>query len=341
MTTEADPGRLMAPLFFSSRPVERVWGGRALGDLLGHRLPTTQPYGESWDLCGLPGHSSVVVGGPHQGTTLAELWNTHRQDLDPGLRDFDSDFPLLIKWLDCRDLLSVQVHPDDAMAREVLNEPRGKTEVWIVLHAEPTARIYAGLRPGMSREIMLRHIEAGTVEDCLHSFIPQAGDCVLMPAGTVHAAGGGLVIAEIQQSSDATFRLFDWNRLGLDGKPRPLQIENALRAIDWQQGAVKPAIPRCNLSEDGVQGEFLTETPSFRVDRYTLKTSWTPDLCGEVAVWMVLDGTVRLTVPATEATWEVEKGRSFLVPATVEEIEFSAVNPEQTVQLLGIRVPRS
>lgn len=331
----------MSPLFFVSQAVPRVWGGRALEDVLGHCLPDDRPYGETWDISGLPEHVSLVAEGPHRGSSLCELWKTHRGELDASPLVMKDEFPLLIKWLDCRDQLSVQVHPDDAMAREVLHQTWGKSEAWIVLRTEPTARVYAGLRPGISREDFLRHLETGSLEQCLHSFTPQSGDCVLLPAGTVHA-GGGLLMAEVQQSSDATFRLFDWNRLGLDGKPRPLQIDLALQAIDWNRGPIIPVTPRLiKIDQAGIRGEMIADLHAFRIERYTLTESWTALHSGELAIWMVLDGAVSLTQTSTEKTWNVTQGRSVLVPAATGEVVWSPLDHGSSATLLCVLLPGS
>lgn len=338
---ETGESAAMSPLFFTSQAVPRVWGGRALAERLGHCLPTDQPYGETWDISGLPERASVVAEGPHRGKTLSELWKTHRRGLASSAATMGADFPLLIKWLDCRDQLSVQVHPDDFMAREVLQQPRGKSEIWIVLRAESTAQVQAGLVPGTTREDFLRHLEAGTLAECLHSFTPQPGDCVLLPAGTIHA-GGGLLMAEVQQSSDATFRLFDWNRLGLDGKPRPLQIDLALQAIDWSQGPISPVTPRLmNIDQAGIRGEVIAERHAFRIERYTLTESWTAPHPGEMAIWMVLDGAVSLTQTSTAETWTMIQGRSVLVPASAGEVVWRPVDQTSSATLLCVLLPVS
>src|SRR5262249_51812411 len=150
------------------------------------------------------------------------------------------EFPLLVKYLDCADRLSVQVHPDDDLAPRLCGERHGKTEAWVVLEAEPTATVWAGLLPGVTRRDLESALPAGRVGDGLHFFTPQVGQFLFLPAGTVHATGGGILLAEVQQSSDATLRLWDWGRLGSDGRPRTLHVEQALQAIDWTRGPVAP-----------------------------------------------------------------------------------------------------
>lgn len=326
------------PLFFSSLAIPRVWGGRAFEELLGHSLSTAEPYGEIWDICDLPPYNSRVTEGPHQGKTLGELWQTNQPDLTAKTSMNRRAFPLLVKWLDCRDWLSVQVHPDDLMARELLRQDYGKPEIWVVLKAESTARIYAGLRPDISRDLFLRQLEVGAVEECLHSFTPRSGDCIVLPAGTVHSAGGGLLMAEIQQSSDTTFRLFDWNRLGFDGQPRSLQTDLALQAIDWNQGPIFPVVPHLMTPcQDGVRIELLSKQYPFRLERYTFTVPWVPTDQSELAIWMVLDGQAILTECATGESRHVTRGRSVLVPATTE---ISWSTPEcGSATVLRVRLP--
>jgi mannose-6-phosphate isomerase len=231
---------LTSPLRFEPflRPV--VWGGRRLGTILHKPLPTDESYGESWDVSDHPSHQTRVATGPFAGATLRELMERHRAELLGPAADKHAIFPWLIKFLDARDWLSVQVHPDDAAAQRLAPGEGGKTEAWFILGVEPGSRVWAGLKPGVGREELRERLRAGTVADCLHSFAPAAGQCIFLPAGTVHAVGGNVLMTEIQQTSDATFRLFDWNRTDAEGRPRTLHIEQGLAAIDWSRGPVQP-----------------------------------------------------------------------------------------------------
>src|SRR5262245_60127583 len=216
----------MEPLVFEPFLRSMVWGGRRLSEWFGKRLPQG-PVGESWEISAHPQHVSRVAEGPFLGQSLDDLCRCNSREIFGASAPADGRFPLLIKLLDCRDWLSVQVHPTDDIAARLLAGERGKTEAWVVLGADPDARIYAGLVPGTTRADLEARLGHGSVADCLHSFTPRVGDCLFLPAGTVHAVGGGIVLAEVQQCSDATFRLFDWNRVGLDGKPRPLHVHEA------------------------------------------------------------------------------------------------------------------
>jgi mannose-6-phosphate isomerase len=230
----------MGPLRF--KPILRpmVWGGRRLGELLGKELPDNQLYGEAWEVSDHPSHCTCIDVGPLAGASLRDLMTQHRRELLGLAAEQYAVFPWLVKHLDAHDWLSVQVHPDDALAKTWWPGEGGKTEVWFILDALPGGRIYAGLRPGVDEKALRASLAAGTVADCLHSFKPRAGDCVFLPAGTVHAVGGGVLMTEVQQTSDATFRLFDWNRRDAQGQSRTLHLEQGLACIDWRQGPVQP-----------------------------------------------------------------------------------------------------
>ena len=325
------------PLVFDTFFRPQVWGGRGLEGILGRTLPQSGPYGEAWDLSAQKLHNSRVTEGPHAGKELSELWADSRRELTG--QEGSGPFPLLLKWLECHEQLSLQVHPSDDMARRVLGEPYGKSEAWVVIHAEPTARIYAGLKPGVTRQEFLASLEAGTLQESLHSFVPNPGDCISIPAGTVHAAGGGLIIAEVQQSSDATFRLFDWNRLGLDGKPRPLQIEHGLDAIDWNQGPVSPVNPwEIPVHSTDVQAEKLVEGHGFRMERFRLQSESPVPYRGEFTIWMVLEGTAELLQPTRGYQRRFSRGTTVVIPAAANELVWKPQANGRLLNLLCIRL---
>ncbi len=255
----------LTPLRFE--PVFRryLWGGRKLGTLLGKLIGEEGDYAESWEIVDRGQDQSRVKYGPLAGKTLSELMTAYGAEL-LGRHHPQGQFPLLMKFLDSEKTLSVQVHPDDAMAARLNPPDLGKTEAWVVLAAEPGSLIYAGLKRGFDRAALAREVQRGTCELCLHRIEPKVGDCIFLPAGAVHALGAGLVIAEIQQSSDATFRLFDWNRgAGSDGQPRPLHIEQSLEAVDYELGPVNPQRPR---TTERAEVERLVECDKFVLDRW-------------------------------------------------------------------------
>jgi mannose-6-phosphate isomerase len=228
------------PLRFEPYLRPMVWGGRRLAEALGRPLPTGDAYGEAWVISDHASHRSVVADGPLAGRTLRDLMEHDRQDLLGPTADRPGPFPWLVKLLDANDWLSVQVHPNDEQAARLWPGEGGKTEAWFILDAAPGGRVYAGLKPGVEESRLRAALADGTAADCLHAFAPRPGDCLFLPAGTVHAVGGGVLMAEVQQTSDATFRLYDWGRVGADGRPRKLHVEEAMACIDWTRGPVAP-----------------------------------------------------------------------------------------------------
>ncbi|MBI3822120.1 MAG: class I mannose-6-phosphate isomerase, partial [Planctomycetes bacterium] len=231
---------LAFPLRFEPYFRPMIWGGRGIARFLGKNLPTDETYGESWEVSDHALHQSRLATASLFGVTLRQLMLDHRRELLGSAADRFSVFPWLIKLLDAHDWLSVQVHPDEDAVKKLWPGESAKTEAWHVLDAAPDSKIYAGLKPGVGPDQLRHALSAGNVVDCLHSFVPRPGDLVFLPAGTVHALGGGILLAEIQQTSDATFRLFDWNRRDAQGQPRPLHIEESFASIHWDQGSIKP-----------------------------------------------------------------------------------------------------
>lgn len=306
----------MEPLVFEPFLRPQIWGQRRLGVQLGKDLSAEGTFGESWEISVHPIHVSRVAEGEFRGQLFTGLWERCAEDLIGNRGPKLPQFPLLIKFLDCHELLSVQVHPDDETAQALLKNGSGKTEAWVVLNTEKSARIYAGLKPGTTREVLERHLDSGTVATCLHSFTPRPGDCIYLSAGTVHAAGGGVLVAEVQQTSDATFRLFDWNRVGPDGKPRDLHRAQALQAIDWSAGPVEAIRPTrlFNLAS-GTQGERLVQCPFFCLERYFVNGSMGHVYPEQMSIWMVLDGKAELQTKSGYQRWFC-RGETVLVPAT-------------------------
>jgi mannose-6-phosphate isomerase len=227
----------MKPYPLKSVPIfkPRIWGGQKLREVFGKDLPPDEKIGESWELADLPQDKSTIANGEFQGQTLASLIQQYPEEI-VGTRDFPEPFPLLIKLLDAEDVLSVQVHPDAQTCRRMgRGEP--KTECWYVIHAEPGAVIYKGLREGVTHDQFAQAIDAGTTAELLAKVPVEAGQCHFLPAGAAHAIGGGLLIAEIQTPSDTTYRVFDWNRFDDAGQPRQLHIEEALESINFDMTA--------------------------------------------------------------------------------------------------------
>lgn len=239
---------------FRSLVMERVWGGRALHDMLGRELPGEAPCGESWDIVDRPEAQSVVSGGALAGMTLEGLLQDHGREVMGRDWKVGRRFPILVKWLDCRERLSLQVHPPPGVAGELGGEP--KTENWYIADCDPQARLIVGLRHGVTRAEFERALRDETLEGLVHSFPVAAGDSILVESGRLHAIDGGNLILEIQQNSDTTYRVYDWGRVGLDGKPRMLHVEQSLRSIDFEDFEPEPvrAVRRDRVLADC--GEF-------------------------------------------------------------------------------------
>ncbi|MEO1857070.1 MAG: type I phosphomannose isomerase catalytic subunit [Rubritalea sp.] len=252
----------MAPLTFQPIYQQRVWGGRKLETIYDRQLPEpATPYGESWEISDRPEAQSVVTSGALAGKSLHQLWSEQRCEI---FGDYSSDsFPLLIKILDAQADLSIQVHPPQHLAAELNGEP--KTEIWYIAHAEPNAKIYVGLKMGTTRESFEAALNNGDPDKLVHAIEPQAGESIHIPSGRLHAIGAGLVIYEIQQNSDTTYRVFDWNRLGLDGAPRELHIRDSMQCIDFSD--FEPTM-------DSPKGNTLAECAYYKVDKFQLSEGY-------------------------------------------------------------------
>jgi mannose-6-phosphate isomerase len=331
---------MMDPIVFEPYFRPQLWGGRRLEQYLGRPLPATGNFGEAWVLSAQSLHVSRVAEGPLAGMPLTQLWATRAGELTGRPADSNGPFPLLLKYLDCQELLSIQVHPSDEIARELHLRDLGKTEAWVVLDADPTARVYAGLRPGITAGDVQRGLADGTLAQCLHEFAPQKGQCIFLPAGTTHAVGGGVLIAEVQQTSDATFRLFDWNRVGPDGKPRTLHTAEALRSIDWSAGPVSPAqghaIP--GLASP-TSGQRLVECRYFSIDRFEVAAPLELPYSQRLSLWMVLEGSVDLASLATGYHRQFRRGETVLVPAAASQLQWLPRPGATAATLLGVLMP--
>jgi mannose-6-phosphate isomerase len=313
-----------------------VWGGRRLAGVLGKHLPTSEPYGEAWDVTDHAMHRSVVTSGPQKGRTLRDLMEHERDGLLGPAASVHTIFPWLVKFLDCHDWLSVQVHPDEHQVKTLWPGEGSKTEAWFVLSAAPGSRIYAGLLPGVDEARLRAALRTGTVAECLNQFEPEPGDCVFLRAGTVHAVGGGVLMAEVQQTSDATFRLFDWNRRDAQGNLRQLHVEEALASIHWDYGPVLPV--KAGSFQDavsvGASRQELVKCPYFHLDYLN---HWQPFFLGgegKLQTVVVLQGQGRIQTPDAED--EVAAGQVWVLPALMPR---SMCRPEPGLRLLVATLP--
>jgi mannose-6-phosphate isomerase len=240
-------------------------------------------------------------------------------------------FPLLLKFLDCQKTLSVQVHPNDEQGAKLNPPDLGKTEAWVVLAADPGSKIYAGLKRGVDRQTLERAVEQGNCDVCLHEFEPRVGDCVLIEAGTVHAIGAGLLIAEIQQASDTTFRLYDWNRVDRDGKPRELHIEQALEVTNYERGPVNSVKPKPTSNPNS---ERLVQCDKFVLDRLELSAPHTLPNDDRFHILAVIEGDC--LVRNTDEHFNLRRGETILIPATTRDI---CLSPPSEAVVLDMYLP--
>jgi mannose-6-phosphate isomerase len=320
---------LTEPLRFRPILKQYLWGGRRLGSELGKPIGDDDHYAESWEIVDHGTDQSVVAEGPLTGKTLHDLVRNEGPALF-GRHHPRRQFPLLFKYLDAQRTLSVQVHPNDAQAAQLDPPDLGKTEAWVVLGAEPGSKIYAGLQAGVDRAVLERELAAGTCEKCLHQFEPHVGDCVFLQAGTVHALGAGLLIAEIQQSSDTTYRLFDWNRVDRDGRPRQLHIEQSLATIDYCRGPVGPQTPQ---TTDRPYVERLVSCDKFMLDRWRIGAGQMAGGDGKCHIVTVIDGQLALDGGQAHT---LARGETMLIPAACAG---ARVTPQGRAVLLDMYLP--
>ena len=306
-----------------------LWGGRRLGTMLCKPIGPGDDYAESWEIVDHAADQSVVLAGPLAGRTLGELMREHAAEM-LGPHASHHHFPLLFKFLDCNRTLSVQVHPNDEQGAKLDPPDLGKTEAWVVLHADPGSRIYAGFKPNATPALIASAVSENRIEDYLHSFDAKAGDCVFIPAGTVHALGAGLVIAEIQQASDTTFRLFDWNRVDAAGNPRPLHIDESLAVIDYASGPVAPQRPRAVAPGR----ERLVECDKFVLDRCTLSAPQSIGGDGRLHLLAVIEGAVESS--GDPVATPLAMGATAVLPAAAGAIE---LRPQGRAVVLDITLP--
>ncbi|HVU16054.1 MAG TPA: type I phosphomannose isomerase catalytic subunit [Candidatus Didemnitutus sp.] len=297
---------MISPLKFAPIYQDRVWGGRALESLLGRTLPPGRPIGESWEVVDRPEAQSRVVDGPWAGLTLREVIAAKPERImGRGWRS-DRVFPILVKWLDCRERLSLQVHPPATIAAGLGGEP--KTENWFIAHAEPAAAVLAGLKAGVDAAKFRASLRDHTAESLVERLATRSGDSVLIRSGVMHAIDAGNLILEIQQNSDTTYRVYDWGRVGLDGKPRALHIEQSMACLEANT-APNPKLVRAAATD-----QVLAECAEFRISRRVPGSGQSVVFpAGEPRLISVVDGTLK-----SDRT-ELRRGDNALLPAAEEQ----------------------
>lgn len=299
-------------IFFEPIYQERVWGGRKLAKFPDRVLPEGDaPIGESWEIVDRDQEQSVVSGGVYKGLTIRELRERHGKQIFGEKVDPHAPFPILVKWLDCRERLSLQVHPPKEVAPVLNGEP--KTENWYIAETDPGAAILAGLRKGVGRGQFEQALARGELEPLVHRMPTQPGDSILVESGRIHAIDAGNLILEIQQNSDTTYRVYDWGRVGLDGKPRELHIQESMACIDFED--FEPQLLRTQATP-----QVLAEANEFRITRWLLEPG-DPQLKLSAAPEARLGHWVSGKAECSQAPEGVLlHGANFLIPAAVEVV---------------------
>jgi mannose-6-phosphate isomerase len=310
---------LTTPLTFRPIFMERIWGARRIETEFGKKLPPNVKIGESWEIVDRPEAQSIVANGPLKGKTLHDLWTQDRQSIFGNVAEA-ARFPLLIKLLDSHERLSLQVHPPEKVASILGGEP--KTEFWYVAAADSGAELFLGFREPITRDQFEKALHEGTAADYVHKVRVNTGDSVFLPAGRLHAVGAGNLLIEIQQNSDTTYRVFDWNRVDDKGKPRQLHIEQALQCIDFDD-----AQPRLLEAE----GELLLRHKVFEVQKWNLDSPREVTPLGQFAVVCCLTGQLAC------ANVDLAPGEFFLVPAQLQDRQLKPLAVRTT--LLRVTIP--
>jgi mannose-6-phosphate isomerase len=299
--------------------MERIWGGRRLEAAFGKKLPLNVKIGESWEIVDRSEAQSVVAKGPLKGKTLQALWSEQRDEIFGGIYDAPR-FPLLIKLLDAEQKLSLQVHPPEKLAAKLGGEP--KSEFWYVTATDPDAELFLGFRESMKRDRFRKIVLDGAAADYVHTIRVKSGDAMFLPAGRLHGIGGGNLLIEIQQNSDTTYRVFDWNRVDADGRPRQLHIEQALQCIDFTDITPKLIEPK---------GELLLRHRLFEIQKWNLCSPREVAPLGQFAIVCCLAGQL------TCADVNLSPGEFFLAPAQLRDRQLKPLAAQTT--LLRVTIP--
>lgn len=305
------------PLKFHPIYKEKIWGGQRLNSYFQRQLPA-ENIGESWEIAAHPHGTSIIANGKLAGTSLTDIIDRFPEQI-LGKPDINTDrkFPLLIKLLDARKKLSVQVHPDDKYALEKEGEP-GKTEMWYIIDADPGAELIYGLKPGTTRKDMARAIEKGKLEDYLNSVSVEAGDVFFIPSGTVHSLKQGVLLAEIQQNSDTTYRVYDWNRTGKNGRPRKLHINRALEVTDFNRDGSNAPCQPLSRTTAAYTRSFLAACRHFVCEKIELRDKYRFTTGNRFMILMVIKGQPLLKY--RNGSQNLNAGQTLLIPAGLGEL---------------------
>ena len=325
--------RMLYPLKFTHIYKDKIWGGTKFRTILGRNDVKSDTCGESWEISAVQDNISIVSNGFLKGNSLQEIIEVYMDEIvgQKVYEKFGIEFPLLIKFLDTKDVLSLQVHPDDKIAKE-RHKAYGKTEMWYVMDADSDAQLILGFENKCSKRQFVEAVKNQSVETLLHKELARKGDVFFLPAGRVHALGTGLLVAEIQQTSDVTYRIFDWNRVDAQGKSRELHVDLAVDVIDYdaiENGKI-PYVPRNNATTELVSCEYFT-TNLLQFDCQVVKDYYAID---SFVIYMCLDGSATINFGG-DYEEQIIKGETVLIPASLHEL---TLTPKGKTQILEVYI---
>ncbi|PKM54229.1 MAG: mannose-6-phosphate isomerase [Firmicutes bacterium HGW-Firmicutes-5] len=323
----------MGPLLFEPDLKERIWGGEKLKNLYGKKTPFKYT-GESWEVACHEHGASIIATGPYKGRTLCELLQTHSHYILGEGYEKGNKFPLLVKIIDAKEDLSVQVHPDDTYAKIIENGELGKSEAWVVMEADEGARLIIGLKKGTTQETFIDALGNNQLEQVLNEVEVKPGDVFNIPAGLIHAIGKGILLAEVQQNSDTTYRVYDWNRIGLDGQSRDLHIDKSKETIDFLDSYSTLPIHGSTVVREDAKHTYYILNQYFALETIEIDGSDRQLNENSYEIYMVLEGFGQLE--GDFESLEVKKGDSLLIPATCIAYTFTG-----KMKLLKTYVPSS
>ena len=328
------------PLVFEPIYKPKIWGGKRIFTHFERPPTSTALIGESWELADLEEDASRVTTGPIQGETLASLVGQWGTDLMGGVGLFEGRFPLLIKFLDARESLSVQVHPTEAVARKLGGKVRVKHEAWYILDADPRGAIYHGLEPGVDAKTFREAMLSGEVDGVLRKVAVKPGECYYLPSGTCHALGAGVLVAEVQTPSDITYRTYDWGRVApATGQPRELHLDQAIECIDFDSPSPEPMQERSHVASVGTTVTRLVSCPSFVIEKVRMGEGQEQEIpYNEPVVWIVLEGGGLIEWEGSAEPLPLGRGDVLLLPAALPK---ARVKIAAATQWLEVTVPIS
>ncbi|WP_129595743.1 type I phosphomannose isomerase catalytic subunit [Anaerophilus nitritogenes] len=334
---------MLYPIKFKPIYKEKVWGGQSLKKCLNKDIVENSLIGESWEVCAHPSGTSIIDNGALQGKSIIDLLKENREEVFGKISlSWEEQFPLLIKFIDAKDKLSVQVHPDDDYAKKYEKE-LGKTEMWYIVDAVSDAYLIYGLSEGAKKDEFITSIKENTIENILKKVSVKKGDVLFIPSGSIHAIGEGIVLAEIQQNSDTTYRVYDWNRLGLDGKPRQLHVKQAIAVTDFENYMKEPIVKGLQIKKQGYTRTIYVCCKYFTTESLDIHTQYSDKIDGErFEIYMCIDGAFKM-IYGEDKVEQFSKGETIFMPANIGSFQMKGegkiirtyiMNPLEMIQNL-------